>query len=185
MMERNLPRPGDKYMHFKGKAYQIVCVAYHSETRERMVAYQALYGSFECFVRPLASFMSQVDRKKYPQSRQKYRFELMEESPAAIEPVNQEPDSRQAQTDASKMAQQEEQANPALLQFLDADTLEEKYHVIKSLGNAVTDRLIDDFAVVLDLVIPEGSLDMRYQQLLSSVRTMQKFESTRLRTWQK
>lgn len=72
-------------------------------------------------------------------------------------------------------------ANPILLEFLDAETLEEKYQVIKSLGNSITNRLIDDFAVVLDLVIPDGSLDSRYMQLLSSVRTMQKFETNRFR----
>lgn len=76
---------------------------------------------------------------------------------------------------------EEEMANPILLEFLDAETLEEKYQVIKSLGNSVTNRLIDDFAVVLDLVIPDGSLDSRYMQLLSSVRTMQKFETNRFR----
>ena len=76
---------------------------------------------------------------------------------------------------------EEEMANPILLEFLDAETLEEKYQVIKSLGNSITNRLIDDFAVVLDLVIPDGSLDSRYMQLLSSVRTMQKFETNRFR----
>ena len=68
-----------------------------------------------------------------------------------------------------------------MLQFLDADTLDEKYKILKLLENTVTDRLIDDFAVALDLVIPEGNLYDRYLQLLNSVRTMQRFENNRFR----
>ena len=89
--------------------------------------------------------------------------------------------SRPDKTITAYSQTREEQADPALLEFLDADTLEEKYQVIKNLQHSITDRLIDDFAVTLDLVIPDGRLDDRYQQLLSSVRTMQKFETTRFR----
>ena len=65
------------YRHFKGGMYYVICVATHTETREQMVAYQALYGAHEYFVRPYAMFASEVDREKYPDVTQKYRFERM------------------------------------------------------------------------------------------------------------
>ncbi len=82
-------RPGDIVQHFKRELlaepgetylYQIVSWARHSESDERYVVYRALYGTQETWVRPYAMFMGEVDRQKYPQVRQRWRFELVERS---------------------------------------------------------------------------------------------------------
>lgn len=74
-MERKIEsrRP---YMHFKGKLYYVHDIVMHTETEEIMVSYQALYEPYEMFVRPYEMFASKVDKEKYPDAKQEYRFEL-------------------------------------------------------------------------------------------------------------
>lgn len=66
------------YRHFKGDLYLVEGVIYHSETEEKMVAYRALYGDCKLWCRPYDMFLEEVDHKKYPDVKQKYRFELVE-----------------------------------------------------------------------------------------------------------
>lgn len=64
------------YKHFKGDYYLVEEVATHSETREKYVVYRSLYGEGELYIRPYEMFLSKVDKEKYPNVEQEYRFEL-------------------------------------------------------------------------------------------------------------
>ena len=84
-------KPGDIVQHFKHErypadssmyTYKILGYATHSETRKTLVIYEALYDlhdedTLKVFARPLDMFMSKVDKEKYPNIQQKYRFELL------------------------------------------------------------------------------------------------------------
>lgn len=71
------------YRHFKGDYYLVEDIAKHSETGENYVVYRKLYGDGSLWIRPLTMFIEEVDREKYLDVKQKYRFELQD-----IESVN-------------------------------------------------------------------------------------------------
>lgn len=188
-MERT-PKMGEIYRHFKNKLYQIVAVAIHSETREQLVIYQALYGDYQVYARPLAMFISEVDHVKYPDVQQKYRFERVEREKLTSMQENVQQEKEMQREDESQQEEvlqqeevmhQEEAVNPKLMAFFDADELEEKYNILISMRDEVDDHLINSMAVVLDVVIPEGETSDRYEQLKQCIRTKQRYETSRLR----
>lgn len=192
-MTETIPQSGELYRHFKDKLYQVITVAKHSETGEILVVYQALYGDFAVYARPLAMFTSEVDHKKYPGVTQRYRFEKVEREQLA-KPTAEQRQEKQASAETAASTQvnasmeqknsgveKEGGVNPKLMEFLDTEDFEEKYNILVSMRDCITDRLINDMAVVLDVVIPEGDLDDRYEALKTCVRTRQRYETTRLR----
>lgn len=173
-MER-MPKSGELYRHFKNRMYQIVAVATHSETKEKLVIYQALYGDYQVYARPLEMFVSEVDHVKYPEVMQKYRFERVER--AEVQNMSQEV---AAETKQSEMPA-ESGVNPKLLAFLDADDLEKKYEILLTMRNEVDNQLINNMAVTLDVVIPDGDVQTRYEQLKNCIKTKQRYEIERMR----
>ena len=184
---QQIPQNGDIYRHFTNKLYQILTIAKHSETNEDMVIYQALYGTFETYVRPLSSFLSKVDNTKYPNATQTYRFEKVERK----ELCKSEADSSESSITntiptAPVVASQENEedlsgVNPHLLAILDTDTYEEKYKLLCDLRSDIDDRLVNDLSVALDIAVDNGPVDKRYEQLKSALATLCKYEVHRLR----
>ncbi|MCM1123068.1 MAG: DUF1653 domain-containing protein [Eubacterium sp.] len=217
---RTEPRPEEMYRHFKGNIYQIRCLAKHSETGEMMVVYQAMYDTFQIYVRPLDMFMEEVDHVKYPDVKQKYRFELLQDlqdmgitpqgqARAQGTPIQKEAEEQetvvQSQTHGPEMTfrpQPHEQGesgihpqtyepttesdeqlhiDPLVMEFLDADTYEQRLNILAALRYKITDEMINTMAVAVDLEIKDGDIEERYEELKNCLLTFEKYECNRLR----
>jgi hypothetical protein len=150
-------------------------------------------------------FMSEVDNVKFPEAKQKYRFELRK-SPFSSDDVNtakiisgdnrsdnntEMPEavenlSISAQNQLVLVNEQEEtvplqEVNAILMKFLDAESYSKKLEIISSNMKHMNDRLINDMAVSLDCAVDEGPLDQRIHGLLYCLQAMCRFEDRRLR----
>jgi hypothetical protein len=186
--------PGQIYRHFKGNLYQIVTVAIHSESGEKLVIYQKLYGDYAVHARPYDMFLSEVDRQKYPDIKQKYRFELVDNEIKSNQNVDVGikesinltddiiiDDNLNIDNSIESGDSEEEGADKRLIEFLDADTFEEKRRVLINIKDGITDRLIDDMAAAIDVTVDEGDIDTRFMSLLNCINTRAKYEVNRFR----
>lgn len=211
-----IPKPHEIYKHFKGNLYQIVTIAQHSETGEQLVIYQAMYGEFKIYARPLAMFTSEVDKVKYPEVQQRFRFELQgadaDRQIRETDEVNGEQTTTQAVPtataqdaaiwtaqaaavqDAATVAAQataqpasvetqpeEPELDPLVLEFLDADSYEQKLNILAGLHHRITDEMITTMAIACDIEVNDGETEERYEELKNCLLTMEKFECNRLR----
>lgn len=181
-MTNNIPVPGEFYRHFKDKYYQILAIATHSETKEKMVVYQALYGEFGVYVRPLDMFISEVDHVKYPDVTQKFRFEKVDVSEigknADIKYDEEKASETKKNTDKSD---DENNPNPVLMDFLDLRTMDAKVKFIAENKRKLTDEIINAMAASIDVTVPDGPIELRYSSLRSCLQTKAKYEINRLR----
>jgi hypothetical protein len=177
---------GGFYRHFKNKLYQVKGIAYHSETKEKMVVYQALYGDYSLYVRPFDMFVSEVDHKKYPNVKQKYRFQLVEpsefgENGVKIELKPTESASSQTKINANPTEAEGGQPDRLLMDFLDIETYAEKLKYLDTVKDSLTDKVIDAMAASLDVEVSGADIDARYRSLKQVISAHAKFECTRLR----
>lgn len=195
---------GGFYRHFKDKLYQVKGTAIHSETKEKMVIYQGLYGSYEMYVRPYDMFLSEVDHIKYPDVVQKYRFELIdiktgksleadyEENNHKMESEKLEELQELEESEESEKSEESEESEESeksedseedskLIRFLDAYDYKEKLDILTSMRGELNDGLIDIMAESIEVAVPEGDITDRYNSLRKCLMAHTKYEGLRLR----
>lgn len=171
-----IPKPYEVYKHFKGNLYQIVAVARHSETGEQLVVYRALYGDAEVYARPLEMFLGKVDKEKYPEASQTFRFEL--QGANGREDGNE---AKEVRTAALGSEGEEAHLDPVLVEFLDADSYAQRLNILTGLCHRITDDMITTMAIACDVEVAEGDTRKRYDSLRSCLLTLEKYECNRLK----
>lgn len=172
-----IPRVHEIYKHFKGDLYQITAIAEHTETGETLVIYQAMYGEFKTYARPLEMFVGPVDKHKYPDAAQEFRFEL--QGPEAERRRRECGAAEEMQRDL--VVSEEPQLDPLLLQFLDADNYGERLNILAALEHRITDEMITTMAIACDVEVEEGDVGKRFASLKNCLTTLERYECNRLR----
>lgn len=195
---RRKPMPGECYRHFKNKLYQVIAVAEHTETGEELVVYQALYGSFRVFARPLAMFLSPVDREKYPDADQQYRFELVDRETLEREDSGWAGEKSQREAEESRRAGEEprraeddwsreedgrrDDVESFILRFFDEETYEGKWRLLEREGGRLSQKTLE--IICGGMEIPGGreeSAEELLYDLKRYLETQMKFEGNRFR----
>lgn len=205
-----IPKPQEIYRHFKGNLYQVTAVAEHTETGELLVIYQALYGDFKIYARPLSMFTSRVDREKYPDVEQEFRFELQgaeadRQSKESVD-IGENRTDRGSETEKrteiargiesgngieaeketetakpSESAGEELNLDPFVLEFLDADTYEQRLNILAGLHHRITEDMLTTMAIACDVELNEGDVEEKYEALKNCLLTLEKYECNRMR----
>lgn len=185
-MER-MPKTGEFYRHFKDKLYQVVTVAEHTETGEAMVVYQALYGDYRTYVRPLTMFLEQVDRQKYPEARQKYRFERVNpgaEPGHVPEETEEKPEEKMEEKPEEKMEEKpakEQELNPHLLAFIEAETYDQKLEHLALMRGKIGQAEMDVIYAAAEMSQVSGDLDEQLRAVEQYLQMQKRYEGGRLR----
>lgn len=191
-MERSIPRAEDIYKHFKGKLYQIITIAKHSETGEDLVIYRALYGDFKSYAGSLSMFLSEVDKAKYPEVSTKYRFTKMVPTSAKEthshevqenrEPIapNENPVPTPPPVSTEKSESEDARAMALFMEFLDETGFDKKRNILRAISPIATSFIINSMAASLDL-IPSGNPDADLKMIHDYISARIHFDGSRLR----
>lgn len=196
-MERKV-FPGEFYRHFKNKLYQIITIAIDSESGEPMVVYQALYDDFRTYVRPLDMFLSEVDRDKYPQVEQQYRFEQVEFPAHSFVEKKTLPHMRLAESNVvlnTSAASATERTtpnlppneregdlpNPDFLRFLEAETPEAKMACLEALKKTAGQSELDSIYVALDMKPQTGTVAEQLEDIRRYLNMQKHYDGGHLR----
>ena len=191
---REDPKPGEFYRHFKDKMYQIIAVAVHSETKEKLVIYQALYGEYGVYARPIDMFMSEVDKEKYPDASQKYRFEKIEnigelsKSSSLSNCENEDILYTDEKNISDKVLKDNIQSDKAsnigknyFIEFLEADSFSDKKEIILANREFISDRELDTMYEIYGLKRQNIDKDIDIADLIGYLDMQQQYEGKRLR----
>lgn len=168
------PGPGEFYRHFKDKLYQVITVAVHSETGEEMVVYQALYGTFGTYVRPLSMFVSEVDHGKYPDVKQKYRFEK-------VDLINAQPAVESTERKPEEKKEENQGPNKNLLAFLDARTYHEKLEVLRERKDRFSAEELMAICEIMEIGRADSEPEEKYYAVERFLELQVKYDGVRLR----
>ncbi len=171
-MER-IPKPGEFYRHLNNTLYQIITIARNTETGEQLVIYQELSGNFSIYAGPLSRFLGEVIPVKRPEAGEPYRPEWTEDM---VERTGEQSSWRSGLAD-------EDEVNPWLERFLDAEGYDQRLSVLRMMLGKVGQKEVDSIYLALDIAMPSkaGDVDSQLRGIIKHLETKKRYDGSRLR----
>ena len=170
-MEYRIPKKGEIYRHFKGNLYEIIIIARDSETLEEKVVYKEVNGN-AVYVRSLPMFVGLVDKEKYPNVSQEFRFELVQSENVS------EASSRCEECEPCEVCTANQEI---IMEYLEKDTANDKIEYLLRVRDQIGENFLEVVAQSLEFVENPGSLQERFDAIISYLRTLARYEVGRLR----
>lgn len=187
----HIPVPGERYRHFKGGLYQIVTIANHSETGQALVIYQALYGDYTCYARPLGMFMGVNDNgdrrfvlvtgieecgdNKVSDNSQDIKIIHDESSRSESVRADTSPNNKREETGADNGG------NELLFRILDCESSKDKLEMIRRYRNDIDHKMLGNLAVSMDIPVDNEDDEEIFVQIAQYLETRARFETDRFR----
>lgn len=180
-MIRQTPREHEIYRDLQGTLYQVMTVAVHAGSSERMVVYRNLYEPSEIFTMLLSQFMNEMYDCKNPDNKQEPASEGKKEQEELTVALTAEEEPACAEEEEAEAESADAEINPLLLKFLDARTYKDKLDRLTGMRDKTDDEMLNAIAMSLDLELLSETPEEKFEEVKNCLMMMVKYECSRLR----
>lgn len=172
-------RAGEFFQSKHNNLYQVITVATHAETRQKLVVYQELFGTFSVYALPIEIFFSDFIKQSEPKLQVDSTKKTVEQKSTEM---------REEQQDSKVKPQRDKldnkycfiDENPkTLMDFLDATTDQERLNILHQMQSYIDSYTLDSITVSLDYVPYGTSLDERFYSVCKYLEMKINYESRR------
>jgi len=160
---------GELYKDIQGNVFRIVAVAFYEKCNETIVVYQEMFPGYKILAMSASDFTENLIPLKC----------VEEKIDSEIVSVSKKEPTKDENKIKEEISEYPQGVNPVLLDFLDSDSFGDKIKILLEHKDKVDDKCINDIAASLDVAIDEGDIDVRFNQLISCLETMRKYEIPR------
>lgn len=190
MEDKRGPAAGQLFLNKDKKLFQFILIAADKDNQKEIAVYQDLTGEYKVYAKELSSFLMEMTpySVEMPETVQKIVTEYtLPATKAEAEPsarsneVNEIEEIKARYKEKASVPEDNEAVSPVLLEFLDADTYEEKLNVLVGSRKNLTDRIVNHMAISIDCIVEDGDIEERINNLIYCLKTHSRFEDKRLR----
>lgn len=189
MEDKRVPAAGQLFLNKEKKLFQFILIAADKDNQKDIAVYQELSGDYKVYAKELSSFLTEmlpyttempykeqtIEKEYTPDIKLETKSNVIQNEVKEIEEI------KAKFKETTKVSDDNEVVSPILLDFLDADTYEEKLNVLIGSRKNLTDRIVNHMAISIDCIVEDGDMEDRINNLIYCLKTHARFEDKRLR----
>ncbi|MDF2868809.1 MAG: hypothetical protein K0R05_384 [Anaerocolumna sp.] len=190
MEDKRVPTAGQLFLNKEKKLLQFILIAADKDNQKDIAVYQELSGDYKVYAKDLSSFLTEMLPYTTEMPEKEQTIEMEHSQPdvkVEAKPIVRQNEVKEIEVikaklmETTKVSDDNETVSPILLDFLDADTYEEKLNVLIGGRKNLTDRIVNHMAISIDCIVEDGDMEDRVNSLIYCLKTHARFEDKRLR----